>query len=86
MKVDFEKIPFHDIEGREQVLNVKKDIGNALYMQGETIEVCKLGETIYFADGEIDIDDKEADIIKVFAKRYPYVAASAIENAITPKP
>lgn len=84
MKVNFEKIPFFDIEGREQVMNVKKDLGNALYMQGETIEVCKLGDKIYFSDGEVDIDDKEAEIVLRFAKRYPYVAAQAIEKAIKP--
>lgn len=85
MKVNFEKILFFDIEGREQVMNVKKDLGNALYMQGETIDVCKLGEKIYFADGEVDVEEKEACIIKAFAKRYPYIAASAIEKALTPE-
>lgn len=56
--------------------------GNQLYMQGRDIEECELGKRIYFADGEVELSDKEVAIVKQAVAGYSYVARTAIEQAL----
>ena len=82
MKVNFAKIVIKDIEGREVEADFQKQLGNQLYMQGRNIEECELGKRIYFAQGDVELTDKEAAIVTQAVQGYSYVARSAIENAM----
>lgn len=82
VKVNFSKIIIKDIEGRDVQADFQKQLGNQLYMQGHDIEECELGKRIYFAEGEVELTDKEADIVKQAVAGYSYIARTAIENQI----
>ena len=85
-KVNFKTITFKDIEDKEQLFDCQKDIGNAIYMQAADIEERDLGRKIYYADGEVELTDKQVEVVKRFASRYSFVLREAVENALTPKP
>ena len=59
VKVNFSKIVIKDIEGRDVQADFQKQLGNQLYMQGRDIEECELGKRIYFAQGEVELTDKD---------------------------
>lgn len=79
---DFSKIRIKDIEGKDILADFQKQLGNQLYMQGRDIEECELGKKIYFAEGEIELTNKEADIVRRAISGYAYVARTAIEEML----
>ena len=81
-KVNFSKIIIKDIEGRDVQADFQRQLGNQLYMQGRDIEECELGKRIYFAQGDVELTDKESAIVTQAVKGYSYVARIAIENAM----
>ena len=81
-KVNFSKIVIKDIEGRDVQADFQRQLGNQLYMQGRDIEECELGKRIYFAEGDVELTDKEATIVTQAVQGYSYVARIAIENAM----
>jgi hypothetical protein len=85
-KVNFKTITFRDIEDKDQLLDCQKGLGNAIYMQGADIEERDLGRKIYYADGDVELTDKQVEVVKRFASRYSFVLREAVENALTPKP
>ena len=82
VKVNFSRIVIKDIEGRDVQADFQKQLGNQLYMQGRNIEECELGKRIYFAQGEVELSDKECSIVKQAVQGYSYIARTAIENQI----
>jgi hypothetical protein len=85
-KVNFKTITFKDIDDKEQLFDCQKEIGNAIYMQAADIEERDLGRKIYYADGEVELTDKQVEVVKRFAARYSFVLREAVENALTHKP
>ena len=95
-KVNFAEITIRDINGQEQKADVRVMLGNLLYMQGQNIEECELGQAIYHSgkkgpedSGEegqegIDLDDKQQKIITDFAARLPYVMRTGLIEAVKP--
>lgn len=81
-KVNFKDIKIKDINDNEVVADFQQQIGNQLYMQGHDIEECELGKKIYFAEGEVELTDKEADMVRRITAGYSYVARQAIEEAM----
>ena len=79
MKVNFSQIKLKDIEGNDVTADFQKQIGNQLYMQGHDIEECELGKKIYFANGEVELSDKEADMVRRITAGYSFVARKGIE-------
>lgn len=81
MKVNFKEIVIKDIEGNDVKADFSKQIGNQLYMQGINIEECELGKKIYF-DGEVELTDNDAEVVKRITAGYSLVARTAIESAL----
>ena len=81
-KVNFKELVIADIEGKEQKIDISKLLGNQLYMEGQDIEACELGKRIYFADGEVELTDKEATIVKQAMQRYSYLVRTAVETIL----
>ena len=87
-KVNFAEIIIRDINGQEQKADVRVLLGNMLYMQGQNIEECELGQAIFHSGSEgpkeIELDDKQQKIITDFAERLPYVMRQGLIEAVKP--
>ena len=87
-KVNFAEIIIRDINGQEQKADVRVMLGNMLYMQGQNIEECELGQAIYHSGNEgpteLELSDKQCAIIKQFAERLPYVMRTGLIEAVKP--
>ena len=88
-KVNFAEIIIRDINGQEQKADVRVMLGNLLYMQGQNIEECELGQAIYHQgdkDGpeSLELDDKQCEIVKRFAAMLPYVMRTGLLEAVKP--
>ena len=85
-KVDFKNIVIRDINGQETKADVTALFGNMLYMQGQNIEECELGQAIYHQGDEgpeaLELSDKQVDIVKAYAERLPYVMRTGIKEAV----
>ena len=82
IKADFSQIKLKDIEGNVVTADFQKQIGNQLYMQGHDIEECELGKKIYFAKGEIELTDKEAEMVRRITQGYSFVARQGIDEML----
>ena len=80
-KVDFRKITLKNVEGEEMSVDFSKQLGNQMYMQGQNIEECELGKRMYF-DGEVEMNEKNIEVVKRFVASYPYVSRTAVMDAI----
>jgi len=85
-KVDFRNIVIRDINGQETKADVTALFGNMLYMQGQNIEECELGQAIYHQGDEgpeaLELSDKQVAIVKAYAERLPYVMRTGIKEAM----
>jgi len=85
-KVDFKNIVIRDINGQETKADVTALFGNMLYMQGQNIEECELGQAIYHQGDEgpeaLELNDKQVAIVKTYAERLPYVIRTGIKEAV----
>ena len=81
-KVNFKDIKIKDINDNEVVADFQQQIGNQLYMQGHDIEECELGKKIYCAEGEIELTDKEADMVRRITQGYSFVARQGIDELL----
>jgi hypothetical protein len=83
MYVNFKKIKIVDINGQQQEADFSQQLGNQLYMNGQNIEECELGKKLYFADGEIELDEKEVDIVLQFTQTlYSYIIRTALTDIL----
>lgn len=82
MKLDFGAIPVKDIEGNIVPIDIKKMLGNQMYMQGADIVECETGSKIYHSEGEIELDAKQAEAVKKFTQGYSYIVRKAIEDSL----
>lgn len=69
MKINFRKIKTQDIEGKEKVLDISKDLGNTIYLETQDIGELELARKIYL-EGEIDLSEGEFEIVKSFLEKY----------------
>ena len=83
-KVNLREVQLEDIHGNPMPGDFHEVLGNQLYMQGRDIKECELGRKIYFAEGEIEITDDEAKIVREAVKGWSNVARTAIEKMLDP--
>ena len=86
-KVDFRNIVFQDINGKEAKADVTLLFGNMLYMQGQNIEECELGQAIYHQgdkDGPeaLELSDSQVAIVVAYADRLPFVMREALKQTV----
>lgn len=82
LKVNFAKIEVKTITGDVDTVDMRQPVGNMLYMQGSSLPECELGTAIYHSDGEMEIDDKQAETVRRYATRLPYVFRIGILTAL----
>ena len=81
-KVNLREVQLEDIHCNPMPGDFHEVLGNQLYMQGRDIKECELGRKIYFAEGEIELTDDEAKIVREAVKGWSYVARTAIEKML----
>lgn len=84
-KVDFSKIEIVLIDGTKMKTDFQhgeNGIGNQLYMTGRDIEACELGKKIYFSEGEVELSDKEVQIVMQTIQGWSYTFRTAIIEAM----
>ena len=69
MKINFRDIKTLDIEGKEQTLDISKELGNTIYSETMDIGEVELARRIYL-EGELELSDGEVEIIKTFMERF----------------
>ena len=85
MKIDFTKIPVKDIDGKEFKADVHKELGQQLYMQGQTMDECDLGSLIYHTDGPVELNLEQGACVSRWVDRWPYVTRTAVKNLLNHK-
>lgn len=83
--VDFSAIIIKDINGNEQAVDMRLMLGNTLYMQGQNIEECELGRSIYHQKPSepMELSEDNIKVIKRFAEQIQsYVTRKSILDAI----
>lgn len=69
MKINFKNFKTMDIEGKEQVLDISKELGNTIYRETMDIGEVELARRIYL-EGELELSEGEVEIIKTFMERF----------------
>lgn len=82
MKIDFTKVAVKDIDGKEFKADVHKELGQQLYMQGQTIEECELGSLIYHTDGPVELNLEQGACVSRWVDRWPYVTRTAVKTLL----
>lgn len=80
-KIDFTKLMLKDVEGHEVPADISKDLGNVMYMRGMHIEEKDLGHDIYH-HGEVELDEKQQQMVQRFIIGYPIVIREAVLKAL----
>lgn len=82
MKIDFTKVPVKDIDGKEFKADLHKELGQQLYMQGQTMEECDLGSLIYHTDGPVELNVEQAACVSRWVERWPFVTRTAVKTLL----
>lgn len=84
-KINFAKLKVASITGgleKPDIADLRQELGKAMFL-GRTKEESELGARIYNSTGEMEINEDEAAIIRVYISNYAYVLRTAIEECLT---
>lgn len=82
MKIDFTKLKIKDLKGNEQVIDVKDELANQIYVSGRGVAQHDLALKIY---NEEDLDDKAIETLKAYVSNLSPMMIDAIGNVIGKK-
>lgn len=87
MKVNFRNVQLKDINDNPVTADFANDLGQQLYMQGNSILEVELGAKIYHSkkDTPIDISVEEAAAVSQWVNRWPYLSRTAIQKMLNDK-
>ena len=88
-KVNFAEIIIRDINGVKIKVDTTKELGNLMYMQGEDLAECELGQAIYHSSDEkpkvMELDNKQLEAVRKHASKIKFhVLKTAILEAVKP--
>lgn len=79
-QVNFKEVKVETSIDNFEVVDLRKEIGNALYKRAESVSQDDLARKIYHSEGEVEIEDQDyAEMMQVIEKsfvRYVHVAIS----------
>ena len=84
-KVDFSKIELEMIDGSKRTVDFQhgeNGLANQIYMQAREIKWSDFGRKLYYAEGEVEINDEEAEYIRNHVKAWSAVARQGVERAL----
>lgn len=85
VKVDFSKIELEMIDGNKKTVDFQhgeNGLANQIYMGAREIKWRDLGRRLYYAEGEIELNDEEVAYIKQRVQDWVLVAREAVMAAI----
>ena len=85
VKVDFSKIELEMIDGNKKTVDFQhgeNGLANQIYMGAREIKWRDLGRRLYYAEGEIELNDEEVVYIKQHVQGWVLVAREAVMAAI----
>lgn len=62
-KVNFKKVPVKNINGTVESVDISKNLGNSMYIQGRSLEVVTLATKIW-EKGEVELNEEEESILR----------------------
>ena len=80
-KINFGSINIENIKGEEEVADIREKLGSQLFFAHEQEEY-ELGKKIYHSKGEMELTEKEEDLVRNAIAGYSYVLRIAIKNAM----
>ena len=84
-KINFKALEIEDIERNIQRVDISRPLGNQLYLQGNDVEECDLGRAIYYSEGEMELTDKQAQMVLNAVQGYPYLTRHAVSELLQDK-
>ncbi len=84
-RVNFKEVKIETSIDNFEVVDLRKEIGNAIYKRAESVSQDDLARRIFHSEGEVEIDDQDyTEMMQVIEKsfvRYVHVAISkAVKN------
>lgn len=80
-KINFRKITVVNIKDEEEIADIQEKLGSQLFFAHEQEEY-ELGKKIYHAQGEVELNEKEEDLVRKAIEGYSYVLRIAIKKAL----
>ena len=78
-KINLKELPVKDIEGKEEKIDISKEVGNLMFQNAKTVVVHEAAIALYNT-GECNDSEEVREFIG--ALNYPYFVKSAIEQAL----
>jgi len=79
--VDFRKVPVVNIDGKVELADISKTLGNLIFSSAKDIEEDSLSKDIYH-NGEIELTEKNKDTILESSKNFAYFLREAIKKYV----
>lgn len=85
MKADFSKLSVQmGFEGEPEVMDLRKELGNAIRRNTSDIGLDETARAIYFSDGAVDIPDGQADdILRIVQRCYVVPVQESVRAALS---
>lgn len=80
-KIHFRTIKVVNIKGEEEIADIQEKLGSQLFF-GHDMEEYELGKKIYNAKGDVELNEKEEDLVRKAIEGYSYVLRVAIKEAL----
>ncbi len=85
-KIDLTNVALRfSIEGPIQRVNLAKQIGDSIYRHATNVEMDEFAKKLYHSKGAIEVNDQEAEWIRVGASEIAYFARAEVEKLLPPK-
>lgn len=84
MKISFEKLIIEvNFEGETMAIDVRHQLGNAIYQTTSDIGFADFAREIYYSEGEIEVPEEYIDpILSVSAQRFVVPVQKALINIL----
>lgn len=83
MKVDFKNLIVEvNIEGDTMAVDIRHEIGNAIYQTTNDIGFADFAKEIYYSDGEVEVPDEYRDRILTVSKNFTVPVQKALINIL----
>lgn len=79
-KIDFSKVkvPASISKKHFQIEDMREQLADAIYKSATNVGYMALAMKIYKSEGEVELDDKEAALLKEFCGRFPLFVQDAL--------
>lgn len=83
MKVNFHQVEVEKVDRSTAKVDVHELLGDFIFNQAEHVDEHDLGIEIYHSEGEMELTEKQCQIVKTAASKMKYVLRAALEKAVS---